>query len=150
MIQTKKQLQRKYEEIYNMNHQGKEQVWINGKSVPVSYENESGRAITPSNVERDIALGFIGSALFVPVTGLVIVIGRGIRDIRFVYSDLVEDIQTGVIGRRADGKRERIRDVYQKFGGDIDRLVNSNYPEEVKQPAKQALLDNMKEMFKEC
>lgn len=133
-----------------MNHQGNEQVWINGKSVPVRYENDSGRAIIPSNVERDIALGFIGSALFVPVTGLVIVIGRGMRDIRFAYSDFAQDMKTGVNSRRADGKRERIRDVYQKFGGEIDRLVNSNYPEEVKQPAKQALLDNMKEMFKEC
>ena len=65
-----------------MNVQGSDKVWIGGKAVPVRYENESGRAIIPSNVERDIALGFIGSALFFPVTGLVIVIGRGIRDIR--------------------------------------------------------------------
>ncbi|WP_377473545.1 MAG: hypothetical protein P2A85_15415 [Microcoleus anatoxicus] len=133
-----------------MNLQGNDQVWINGTAVPVRYENESGKAIIPSNVERDIALGFIGSALFVPVTGLVIVIGRGVRDIRFAYEDVAQGIKTGVNSRRADGKRERIRDVYQKFGCEIDRLIDSNYPEEVKQHAKQELLDAMKQMYKQC
>ncbi len=133
-----------------MNIQGNDQVWIGGKAVPVSYENEHGRAIVPSNVERDIALSFIGSALFVPVTGLVIIIGRGVRDIRFAYEECVQDIKTGVNRSRADGKRERIRDVYQKFGGAINEVVNSNYPEEVKQHAKQELLEAMKEMWKQC
>lgn len=132
-----------------MNHQGNEQVWINGKSVPVSYEHESGRII-PSNVERDIALGFIGSTLFVPVTGLVIVIGRGVRDIRIAYEDLAQGTKTEVDKRHVEGKIKRISNVYQKFGKAIDELVNSNYSEEVKQPAKQELLDAMKQSFKEC
>jgi hypothetical protein len=133
-----------------MNYQGNEQVWINGKSVPVHYENENGRAIIPSNVERDIALGYIGSALFVPVTGLVIVIGRGMRDIRIAYEDLAQDIKTEVDKRHVEGKIKRISNVYHKFGKAIDELVNSNYSEEVKQPAKQELLDAMKQSFKEC
>lgn len=133
-----------------MNVQGNNQVWINGKAVPLRYENENGRAIIPSNVERDIALGFIGSALFSPVSGLVIVIGRGVRDIRVAYEECVQDIQTELHFRRVDGKNERMRYVYQKFGGEIDRLVNSNYPEEVKQHGKQELLDAMKQMYKQC
>jgi hypothetical protein len=133
-----------------MNLQGSDKVWIGGKAVPVRYESEGGRAIIPSNVERDIALSFIGSALFSPVTGLVIVIGRGYRDIRFAYVDFAQDLKTGVNSRRADGTRDRIRDVYQKFGCEIDTLINSNYPEEVKQHAKQELLDAMKQMFKQC
>jgi hypothetical protein len=127
-----------------MNLQGSDKVWIGGKAVPVRYESEGGRAIIPSNVERDIALSFIGSALFSPVTG------RGYRDIRFAYADFAQDLKTGVKSRRADGTRDRIRDVYQKFGCEIDTLINSNYPEEVKQHAKQELLDAMKQMFKQC
>ncbi|HAT15094.1 MAG TPA: hypothetical protein DDZ60_08890 [Planktothrix sp. UBA10369] len=46
-----------------------------------------------------------------------------------------------------DAKSERMRYVYQKFGEEIDKLVNSNYPEEVKQQAKQKLLDDMNKMF---
>jgi hypothetical protein len=133
-----------------MNLQGSDKVWIGGKAVPVRYENESGRAIIPSNVERDIALGFIGSALFFPVTGLVIVIGRGMRDIRIAYEECVQDIQTELHIRRVDGKNERMRYVYQRFGGEIDLLVNSNYPEEVKQHGKQELLDAMKQSYKQC
>jgi len=132
-----------------MNVQGSDKVWIGGKAVPVRYENESGRAIIPSNVERDIALSFIGSALFSPVTGLVIVIGRGVRDIRLSFEDIVQDIQTEVHRRRVDGKADRLRLVYQRFGGDIDRLVNSSYPEEVKQHGKEELLDAMKQMYKQ-
>lgn len=132
-----------------MSFQGSDQVWINGKAVPVRYENEGGRAIIPSNVERDIALSFIGSALFSPVTGLVIVIGRGVRDIRLSCEDIVQDIKTEVHRRRVDGKADRLRLVYQRFGGDIDRLVNSSYPEEVKQHGKEELLDAMKQMYKQ-
>ncbi|MEG4498927.1 hypothetical protein QUB05_17495 [Microcoleus sp. F10-C6] len=130
-----------------MSCQGNDLVWINGKAVPVRYENEGGKAILPSSVERDIALSFIGSALFSPVTGLVIVIGRGVRDIRLTYEDIVQDIKSEVHMRRVDGKADRLRFVYQRFGEEIDMLVNSSYPEEVKQQGKEGLLDAMKQMY---
>lgn len=51
---------------------------------------------------------------------------------------------------RHDAKSERMRYVYHKFGEEIDKLVNSNYPEEVKQQAKQKLLEGMKQMYEQC
>lgn len=123
------------------------EVWINGKSVPVHYEDEKGRAIVPSQAERDIALSFIGSALFSPVTAVTIIVGRGFRDIRIAYEDFLDSTKTQVHNIRVQGRKERMRYVYQTFGGEIENLVSSNYPEEVKYHAKEELLAKMKQML---
>lgn len=48
-----------------------------------------------------------------------------------------------------NGRADRLRLVYQRFEEEIDKLANSSYPEEVKQHAKQELLDAMKQIFKQ-
>lgn len=59
-----------------------------------------------------------------------------------------QGIKIAVNSIRADGKRERMRYVDQTFEGKIERVLNSNYPEEVKQQIKQKLLDAMKQSLK--
>jgi hypothetical protein len=114
--------------------------------VLIRYEDESGREIVPGNLEKDIALSFIGSALFSPVTAVTIVVGAGFRDIR----KGIEGINNQMHYVHTDGKVERMRYVYQKFGAEIDRVVNSNYPEEVKSYAKEELLLKMKQLMKDA
>ncbi len=127
----------------------RDEVPINGKLVPVHYENENGRAIVPSQVERDIALSFIGSVLFIPVTAITIIVGRGCRDMRIAYEGFLEDGNIEVHKIRVQGTAERMRRAYQTFGREIDELENSNYPEEVKHHAREAFLTKIKEMLAE-
>ncbi|MBW4495075.1 MAG: hypothetical protein KME26_18710 [Oscillatoria princeps RMCB-10] len=114
--------------------------------VIIRYEDESGREIVPRNLEKDIALSYIGSALFSPVTAVTIVVGSGVRDIRTV----IEEVKTQMHHIHSDGYLKRMRYVYQTFGAEIDKLVNSNYPEEVKSSAKEELLLKMKQLSKDA
>lgn len=139
-----------------MSKQKTGEITIAGRRVPVYYEDQSGKMVVPSDVEREIVLDFVGRALATPVTAVTIVAMGAYRDIRVTYEKargFVEneinaireavDAQNEAI--RNEGEVTRMNNVYHSFGSEIQRLVKDNSPEEVKQIYKRNLIRRMNE-----
>ncbi|CAD5965016.1 hypothetical protein PCC9214_03435 [Planktothrix tepida] len=127
-----------------MNIPNNSSITVAGKRVPVVFQDGNGRAIVPGNVERDIVLSLIGSVLASPVTGLIVVIGSGFREIQSAFAGISDEIQSEVSRINNQGKLDRMNDVFHRFGSEIDKLQYTSYPDEVKEMYKEALLRNMK------
>ncbi|MFB2974425.1 hypothetical protein ACE1CD_36325 [Aerosakkonema sp. BLCC-F183] len=132
-----------------MDKQDSVKISIAGKSVPVYFKDQNGIIVVPSEVERDIVLGFIGRALATPVTAIVIVLGSGFREIRLTYQLLAEAIHTELYEIQVQGEVERMNAVMRAFGPKIDEIMNSNYPQEVKQEGKRKMLEAMNKRLSE-
>ncbi|MBD2184235.1 hypothetical protein [Aerosakkonema funiforme] len=132
-----------------MDKQDSVKISIAGKNVPVYFKDQNGIIVVPSEVERDIVLGFIGRALATPVTAIVIVLGSGFREIRLTYQLLAEAIHTELYEIQVQGEVERMNAVMRAFGPKIDEIMNSNYPQEVKQEGKRKMLEAMNKRLSE-
>ena len=133
----------------NMDKQDSVKISIAGKNVPVYFKDQNGTIVVPSEVERDIVLSFIGRALATPVTAIVIVVGSGFREIRLSYQLLAEVIHTELYEIQVQAEVERMNTVMRVFGPKIDEIMNSNYPEEVKQEGKRKMLEAMNKRLSE-
>ena len=49
---------------------------IDGKKVPVYFENEQGQLIFPSQIEKEISLVFLENTLETPVRSIKIIVGN--------------------------------------------------------------------------
>lgn len=126
-----------------MNIPNNSSITVAGKRVPIVFQDGNGRAIVPGSVERDIVLSFIGSALASPVTGLIVVIGSGYREIRLAVEGIGQEINTEIFKIRRQGEFERMSYVYHLFGSEIKNLEYTNYPDEVKNMYKEILKRKM-------
>ncbi|HEY9867128.1 MAG TPA: hypothetical protein V6D21_23335 [Candidatus Obscuribacterales bacterium] len=118
-------------------------ITVAGKRVPVVFQDGNGRAIVPGSVERDIVLSFIGSALASPVTGLIVVIGSGYREIRLAVEGIGQEINTEIFKIRKQGEVDRMSYVYHLFGSKIEELQYSSYPVIVIDKFKESLVRKM-------
>lgn len=123
-----------------MNIQNNSSITVAGKRVPVVFQDGNGRAIVPASVERDIVLSLIGSVLASPVTGLIVVIGSGYREIRLA----VEGINHEISGIKTQAKINKMNQVYHMFGSEISNLGYASYPDEVKNMYREILIRKMK------
>lgn len=139
-----------------MSQQKTGEIIVAGRRVPVYYEDKSGKMVVPSDVEREIVLDFLGRALATPVTAVTIVAMGAYRDIRVTYEKArgfvkneINAIREAVDAQneaiRNEGEVARMNNVYHSFGSEIQRLVNDNSPEEVKQIYKRNLIRRMEE-----
>ncbi|NES20305.1 MAG: hypothetical protein F6K41_15580 [Symploca sp. SIO3E6] len=119
------------------------EILIKGKKIPVYFEDEQGQLILPSQIEKEISLIFLENTLENPVKSIKIVIGNLLRKI-----DLIPEESQGLFNNktyqvRAKEENQRMQNIYKHFGGAISQLVNSDYPEEVKELNKSKLLEKM-------
>lgn len=109
-----------------------DKIVIAGKRVPVHYENDRGNMIIPNSVEREIVLGFVGRALATPVTAVTLVVGGAWYDIHVTYERVLGDINVEVNRIKAETEVRKMKDIFDIFGSEINKISNSNYPEEIK------------------
>lgn len=118
------------------------EIFINGKRVPIYFEDESENLIVPSQIEKEITLDFLGNSLENPVKAVTIIVGNMSRNIRLT----TEVLQRGFHHKfniKMEENQQKIRSIYQDFGAAISQLVNGNYPEEAKDLSKSELLEQM-------
>lgn len=118
-------------------------VLIKGQRVPVYFEDEGGKLIVPSALEKEIANNFLETALETPVSSIKIVVGNMLRDVRISTEKPQGFLGSEVYKLRAETEQQRIQAIYQEFGSAISQLVNSDYPEPVKESSKLKLLEAM-------
>jgi hypothetical protein len=105
----------------------------------IRYENPQGGTIFPYNVdyERDIVLGFIGRTLAFPVTAVTVIIGSAYRDIVITGYNMA--YQTKIL---------KLRNVYQLYGAEIERLIYDNYSDPyLKEMHRNELIQAMKDAY---
>jgi transcriptional regulator with XRE-family HTH domain len=119
------------------------EILINGQKVPIYFENEVGKLIDPSQIEKEITVNFLENALENPVKRVTIVVGDMNRDIRLTTEETHRGFNNQVHKIRAEEDKQRIQSIYQYFGAAISQLVNSNYPEDIKEISKSKLLEEM-------
>lgn len=128
-----------------MNIQNNSTVTVAGKRVPVVFQNGNGIAIVPGSVERDIVLSFIGSALASPVTGLIVIIGSGYREIRLAVEGTIQGVNTEIFLTRKQAEINKMNQIYHMFSSEISNLEYASYPDDkMKNIYKEILLRKMK------
>jgi hypothetical protein len=147
-----------------MSKQKTGEITIAGRRVPVYYEDESGKMVVPSDVEREIVLDILGRALATPVTAVTIVAMGAYRDIRMTYAKASGFIKTEIIAIReavdvqndkirSEAELARMKNTLQIFGSELAKLSDSkcpefHYPEEVKKMYADSLRRRMQEKYK--
>lgn len=119
------------------------EIFINGQRVPIYFEDEEGKLIVPSQIEKEITIDFLDNALENPVKAVTIVVGNMIRDIRLTTEESYRGFNHKVYKIRLEEYKQRIQSIYRDFGAAISQLVNGNYPEEAKDLSKSELLEQM-------
>lgn len=119
------------------------EIFINGQRVPIYFEDEEGKLIVPSQIEKEITIDFLDNALENPVKAVTIVVGNMIRDIRLTTEESYRGFNHKVYKIRLEEDKQRIQSIYRDFGAAISQLVNGNYPEEAKDLSKSELLEQM-------
>jgi|GEM_PF-3109511 len=137
----KNQVEKKIRSIEE--EQKSSEIFINGQRVPIYFEDEGGKLIVPSQIEKEITIIFLDNALENSVKAVTIVVGNMNRDIRLTTEESHRVFNNQVYKIRAEEDKERIQRIYQYFGAAISQLVNSNYPEDIKDLSKSKLLEEM-------
>lgn len=119
------------------------EIFINGQRVPIYFEDERGKLIVPSQIEKEITLDFLGDSLENPVKAVTIIVGNMSRDIRLTTEVLHRGFNHKFNNIKMEDNKQKIRSIYQYFGEAISQLVNGNYPEEAKDLSKSELLQEM-------
>jgi len=147
-----------------MSRQRTGEITVAGRTVPVYYEDKSGKMVVPSEVEREIVLDFLGRALATPVTAVTIVAMGAYRDIRVTYEKASGFVQNEINAIREavnnqndairkEGEVARMRNTFHSFGSELAKLSDSkspefHYPEEVKKIYGDNLKRRMEERLK--
>lgn len=119
------------------------EIFIKGKRIPVYFENEGGKLMIPSQIEKEIAINFLENALDNPVKSIKIVVGNMLRELHLTMEETGGFFKSETYKIRVEEENQRIQSIYYAFGAAISQLVNSDYPEEVKNSSKSALLKEM-------
>lgn len=137
------------------------EITIAGRRVPVYYEDQSGKMVVPSDVEREIVLDFVGRALATPVTAVTIVAMGAYRDIRVTYAKASGFIETEILAIteainnqkdaiRSESEVAKMKNTFHTFGSEIAKLSDSNYPEfHYPEAIKKTYADNLKRRMEE-
>lgn len=123
------------------------EIMIAGRRVPCYIDNR-GQMVVANDHTTKLVLGFVGSALATPVTGLTIVIGNAIGDIYVTYTSVVEDIKTSTYEIKAQAEVDRMNSVFRVFAGAISQLSESNDPDAVKEQYANHLKRRMEERLR--
>lgn len=144
-----------------MSKQKTGEITIAGRRVPVYYEDQSGKMVVPSDVEREIVLDFVGRALATPVTAVTIIAMGAYRDIRVTYEKANGFVKNEILAIReavnnqndairSEGEVARMNNTFHTFGSELAKLSDSNYPEfHYPEEVKKMYADNLKRRMEE-